>query len=148
MNDLLVPINNIRRLRNEQATRDKILQAFDGIKTHPGIGYGDPILIFFAGHGGETDGPQGWDSKIQFLIPYDCETSSGGVTVHGIPDFLFGRYLDDISKVKGNNIVSTRLECSKRLHISPKDGNIGQLPFRVRHAVNRHQDSDESCSSL
>lgn len=110
INDLLVPSSQIVRLRNEGATRDRILQALSAFKLNNNIKKGDPILIFFAGHGGETDAPPGWGSKIQMLIPYDCEMSTvSGGCVHGIPDFEFGQHLHEISKMKGNNIVRVQL---------------------------------------
>ncbi|KJA22187.1 hypothetical protein HYPSUDRAFT_215982 [Hypholoma sublateritium FD-334 SS-4] len=106
MNDLLVPSSQIFRLRNEEATRDRILRSLNFFRSNNNIKNGDPILIFFAGHGGETEAPPGWGSKIQMLIPYDCEMPIGtGDCVHGIPDFLFGQHLHEISKVKGNNIT-------------------------------------------
>ena len=106
INDLLVPSSQILSLRNEKATREEILRALCSFKYNNNIKYGDPILIFFAGHGAETNAPNGWGSKIQMLIPYDCEMPVSGGCVHGIPDFVLGQHLLEIAAVKGNNIVS------------------------------------------
>lgn len=108
-----VPSSQIRSLRNQEATRSAILKALKAFESDKSIGYGDPILIYFAGHGGETrQQTQTGTTDIQFLIPYDCEMRDrNGEKVHGIPDFLLGQILKQIGNVKGNNIVSKASKC-------------------------------------
>lgn len=107
--DLNVPRNQIRNLRDSQATRAAIIEALMELRQDPRINRGDPILIFFAGHGGSQKGPVEWEcggtgAMIQLLIPADENTQSGGNTP-GIPDYTIGVLLQRIHEEKGNNIV-------------------------------------------
>ncbi|KAK0452944.1 uncharacterized protein EV420DRAFT_1481938 [Desarmillaria tabescens] len=71
---LVVPEQQITILRNEQATRVNIETAIKDLGNNPTIKMGDPILIFYAGHGAEVNAPSGWHStkrKIRMLLPYD-----------------------------------------------------------------------------
>ena len=107
-NDLKVPPENIRNLRNSEATREAIIEAFNDLRDDPQIKKNDPIVIFYAGHGGQTNAPKGWDSeggKVQYLIPYDVETVVNGKTVHGIPDRTIATFLNDLAGSKGDNVV-------------------------------------------
>lgn len=103
-----VPRSNIWNLRNEQATRAGIIQALLNLRTDPHIKFGDPILIFYAGHGGKQNAPASWEAggpKIEMLIPHDFDTQLHGLDVHGIPDRTVGAMLSGLAKEKGNNIV-------------------------------------------
>lgn len=106
--ELNVPNSHIRNLRDEKATRAAILQAFHDLQNDCRIEKGDPILIFYAGHGGETEAPMSWEagaSKIQMLIPHDFGTKINDRNVYGIPDRTVAALLDSLSKKKGDNIV-------------------------------------------
>ncbi|KZV65117.1 hypothetical protein PENSPDRAFT_614510 [Peniophora sp. CONT] len=112
--DLHVPLNQITNLRNEEATRDAIIQGFRAFQTRQSIKKGDPILIFFAGHGTTTDAPPGWVTEtksISLLVPYDCLDQKGAdVMTHAIPDRTVGALLHELAEPqvgegKGNNIT-------------------------------------------
>lgn len=104
-NDLQVPHTQIRTVTYKEATRSAIILAFDELAYDDRIGNGDPILIFYAGHGTEIDAPATWESgsagvKIQAIVPY----SDGAMRI--IPDYILGRLINQIAQKKGNNIVS------------------------------------------
>lgn len=70
------------------------------------IGSGDPILIYYAGHGGEAKPPSKWaKSTIQTIIPHDFGTTVDGRTVPSIPDRTVGMLLGLLAETKGHNIV-------------------------------------------
>ena len=100
---LNVPDNRITILLDQHASRNAIIGAFKNLKDNKEIQSGDPILIFYAGHGAEiVDGDAKETRKIQAIIPQDHD----GITVHPIPDRTVGGLLAEIHKVKGDNIVS------------------------------------------
>ena len=99
-------------LENESATREAILGSLRSCANDPRIQHGDPIVVYFAGHGGEAAAPPGWEAgdrnaDIQLTMPYDVFCQSGGKCVDPIPDRTLGALLDAISENKGNNIVSS-----------------------------------------
>lgn len=118
--DLQVPRTQIVSLRNEEASRGAVIQAFRDLADQVNILWDDPIFIFFAGHGSELDAPEAWKAgghgskpvaplsgafgKFQAILPQDYNTG----TVHAIPDRTIGALLIKIAQKKGNNIVSTR----------------------------------------
>jgi hypothetical protein len=107
-NELGVPSSHIRNLRDDEATRAVIIQAFLDFQRDPRIHFGDAILIYYAGHGGESDGPPNWEtggSKVQMLIPHDFGTTVNGEDIYGIPDRTIGAMLDRIAREKGDNIA-------------------------------------------
>ncbi|KAI0028018.1 peptidase C14, caspase domain-containing protein, partial [Vararia minispora EC-137] len=101
---------HIRTLLNEGATRDKIISGLKKLKTDETIKKGDPILIFYAGHGSTLPKPPEWvatSSEIQCLVAYD-----GGYDdeeekwVKGvIPDVTLAYLLDELAEEKGDNIT-------------------------------------------
>jgi Caspase domain len=106
--DLGVPASQIRLLLNADAARSSIIQEFNKLAADERINRGDPIVIFYAGHGGEVDAPKNWeagDTKIQMLIPHDFRTTVDGQIVHGIPDRTIGTLLSHVAEKRGNNIV-------------------------------------------
>ena len=110
--DLGVSDKQIQMLLNEQASRSGILQAFTDLRMDARIKKGDPILIFYAGHGTEIDSPQGWEAghtKIQAIIPHDF--SEDAPVVHCIPDRTLGTMIDILAKEKGDNIVCHSNHC-------------------------------------
>ncbi|KZV82915.1 hypothetical protein EXIGLDRAFT_754684 [Exidia glandulosa HHB12029] len=94
-------------LRNEQATRTAIIGALSAMKTNDDIKRGDPILIFYAGHGAEVPAPRRWpQSMMQMLIPHNFLPSHPSTPEQrGILDVTLGRYLEQLAKAKGNNIT-------------------------------------------
>jgi hypothetical protein len=93
----------IRILLDHQATRNKIIDAFRDIRNDRRIRSGDPILIFYAGHGTELYPPTTWGKdKIQGLLPHDYKQRR----TYPIPDRTIGALIEDIAREKGNNIAS------------------------------------------
>jgi hypothetical protein len=98
-----VPATQIKTLFDTQASRDGILRAFRALADDDKIKEGDPILIYFAGHGATERIPVGWkvdDPYIQMIVPQNY-----GNGVHGIRDRTIARLIDRISEKKGDNIV-------------------------------------------
>ena len=105
-----VPSSQIWDLRNSEATRAAIIHGIKAFSLNEGIKEGDPILIYYAGHGGSTKTPKGWDvgstGKIELLIPYDHSSPlDDGNPKHGIPDRTLGALLSHLANKKGDNIV-------------------------------------------
>jgi hypothetical protein len=106
--NLGVPASQIRLLLDAEATRGAIIQEFKNLVADRRIHRGDPILIFYAGHGGEVDAPEGWeagDAKIQMLIPHDFCTNVADQATYGIPDRTIGTLLSRVAEKWGDNIV-------------------------------------------
>ena len=103
-------LSNIRDLRDEGATRKRIIEEFKGLAKDDRIQKGDPILIYFAGHGASTKIPD-WrkhlyadeQDVLEVICPVDIGSSGG------IPDFTVSHLLNFISLNKGNNIASLSL---------------------------------------
>ncbi|KZV65119.1 hypothetical protein PENSPDRAFT_690182 [Peniophora sp. CONT] len=111
--DLHVPRDQISNLRNEEATRDAIIQGFRAFQTQQSIKQGDPILIFYAGHGTTAEAPRGWvtaSKDISLLVPYDFSHQSANNLTHAIPDRTIGALLHELAEPqygegKGDNIT-------------------------------------------
>ncbi|KAA1472305.1 hypothetical protein DENSPDRAFT_897123 [Dentipellis sp. KUC8613] len=105
--DLGVSPDNIRNLRDKQATREGIIRELRALATDERIQYGDPIFIFYAGHGSTAKAPDGWEAggpKIQLICPHDHFETVNGRQVVGIPDRTLGSLISNIAKEKGDNI--------------------------------------------
>ncbi|KAJ7493699.1 hypothetical protein FB451DRAFT_1490988 [Mycena latifolia] len=124
-----VPPSAICSLRNAGATRSAILAAFyKHLITNPHIKKDDPIIIYYAGHGGRVRVPESWmypddessvsdatiapdawgtssDSFVETLCPSDEGTRSGDDLVYGIPDITINALLRILAREKGNNIT-------------------------------------------
>ncbi|KAI0028423.1 peptidase C14, caspase domain-containing protein, partial [Vararia minispora EC-137] len=109
--DLLVSEDRIKTLLNHEATHEGIITAVKNLALDSSIAKGDPILIYFAGHGSTVTSPPEWTGgpKIQVLVPYDGNADDGAGT-NLIPDFQFGRLLREIASRKGDNITVV-LDC-------------------------------------
>jgi len=125
-----VPPNNFFLLADKRATRRAII--IDGFQNHLiNNGYiqrGDAIVIFYAGHGSQTDAPNGWvadGGKVETICPYD-ERSKGkdGKEIFGIPDRTIGGLLRSLATAKGDNIVR-----GTRCSFSPLPDNF---PLNIR----------------
>jgi hypothetical protein len=110
--DLAVPQSHIVSLRDNNATRAAIIGAIDNFSTDVRIKKGDPILIYFAGHGGLTKAEPEWKEKngseyIQVVFPWDYDPSAPeqGESGHPIPDRTIRGLINKLSKAKGDNIV-------------------------------------------
>ena len=105
-----VPEANIVSLFNEKASRLAIIDAFRKLRDNERIEKGDPIVIYYSGHGWERPAPDAWGpgSKIQFLLPQDYEAvGTEPIPDHApIPDRSIGALLEDIAEEKGDNIVN------------------------------------------
>ena len=105
-----VPSSQIRDLRDSGATRAAIMEEIKAFAFNKKIKEGDPILIYYAGHGGSADTPKGWEvestGKTEFLIPYDHSSPlDDSSPKHGIPDRTIGALLSHLASKKGDNIV-------------------------------------------
>ena len=105
--DLQVPRNQVALITNEAASRTGIISALEAFCSDNRIHHGDPIFIYFAGHGSSIPSPENWECggpgrKIQILVPQDYAPERG---IHGIPDHVLGWLIKRIAEKKGNNIV-------------------------------------------
>lgn len=88
-----------------------------GLREKECIRADDPIVIYYAGHGGSAPVPPEWEAaggKMQFLVPHDFGKplgGDGGKNVEGITDRAIAVILDKLAAEKGNNIVSGLLTC-------------------------------------
>jgi len=109
---LRVPKAQIVSLRNKEATRSAIIRELGALCAHPTIKMGDPIVIYFAGHGTAYEAPTGWYSatgKISSIVPCDCYMQDENEKkIDPIPDRTVAVLLDklaDPDSGKGNNIT-------------------------------------------
>lgn len=105
---LNIPETRIKMLIDQEATRKEIIENLINLSSLDTIAAGDPIVIFYAGHGGEAPAPPAWaasgpGSMTQMIIPQD---STNGPAIPGIPDRTILQLLNKIAASKGNNIVS------------------------------------------
>ena len=110
--NLGVPSARIRNLHDSKATRAAIIDELKALSLYTEIKEGDPILIYYAGHGDSADIPKGWvgsTGRIELLAPYDYSSLKDGNPMHGIPDRTFGALLSNLASLKGNNIVRQTL---------------------------------------
>ena len=91
-------------LLNQSASRSSILSAFVRLRDDPGIKKGDPILIYYAGHGSEVifESEKGYTKA---LVPQDYSDDPVH-KIYPIPYSTIEALLTQISYEKGNNIVS------------------------------------------
>jgi len=104
---------NIVNLRDDGATRVAIIGAIKSLITNPNIQKDDPIIIYFAGHGGRVSKPKEWSNwytsgpQIEIMCPSDMShTTEGEDCIVGIPDRTISALLHELSLAKGDNIVS------------------------------------------
>ncbi|KAG8795633.1 hypothetical protein FRC12_011979 [Ceratobasidium sp. 428] len=112
INDLHVSPKNINILLDADATREAILGAFQALISDPQIQTGDPILVFFAGHGGHRIAPPPWLKRygytdIQAIFPYNYDPKPQPPTenTNCIPDITIRALLNRLAKEKGDNIT-------------------------------------------
>jgi len=107
MDELGVDAYNIQLLFDEQATRRGIIDALWRLKHADNIRRGDAILIYYAGHCVQVPGPASWateskENLIQCIVPYDFDEHQG---IYGIPNRTFDLLIQDIMRLRGDNIV-------------------------------------------
>jgi len=104
------------RISDERATRRAIIDGFQNhLIENSHIEHGDPMVIFYAGHGSRAYAPDGWiadKKRVETVCPHD-ERSIGhdGKEIFGIPDRTIGGLLRKLSFIKGDNIVRV-LSCT------------------------------------
>ena len=110
---LKVPSGQIHTLLNKEASRAAIIEAFFNLRDDGRIVEGDPIFIYFAGHGSEIASPEGdVGSKLQALLPQDyCVKDEKYVPA--ISDRTIGALIVQIAQKKGDNIVRLIFEFSR-----------------------------------
>ncbi|KAF8991315.1 hypothetical protein BDQ17DRAFT_1433184 [Cyathus striatus] len=100
----------IQELHNSKATRKAIIQGMDNIINSGEIRKDDPIVIYFAGHGGHTrrpelkEWPEGFQN-VQMILPYDTNFERGEWMIEGITDVELGGMLQRMAVKWGNNIT-------------------------------------------
>jgi hypothetical protein len=109
-NHLGVPSSQIVILRDSEATRAAIIDGIKAFSLNDRIKEGDPILIYYAGHGSSVNVPKGWKTghtgKIGLLIPYDHSSLLEDDSYkHGILLRTLGALLSQLAIKKGYNIV-------------------------------------------
>ncbi|KAK0218650.1 caspase domain-containing protein [Armillaria fumosa] len=107
---LRVPKEQIKNLRNEEATRMTIETEINDLGKNPVIKKDDPILIFYAGHGAEANAPFEWPSangRIQMLVPHDFNSSGSASSERGqgVLDMRLSHLLADLAAKKSDNIT-------------------------------------------
>ncbi|KAF8970186.1 caspase domain-containing protein [Flammula alnicola] len=142
--------SRILSLQNAKATRSAIIEAFKTLERCEEIEKNDPIVIYFAGHGGEAQ-IQGHEELTQMLLPYDASPRTKNweelPAVPGIPDYAIRKLLNDIAVEKGNNITVI-FDCCHSGH-----GTRHEFPWlgterRADIPVTITRESDERGSSL
>ncbi|KZV61919.1 hypothetical protein PENSPDRAFT_739635 [Peniophora sp. CONT] len=99
--------NRIELLKDKKATSENIVKSLQALCKNPKIGKGDPILIYYAGHGSNILKPPGWPAEgphIQCLSPHDARVKDGRL-VGVILDRTLGALLKCLAGAKGNNIT-------------------------------------------
>ncbi|KAF8580650.1 hypothetical protein K439DRAFT_1356446 [Ramaria rubella] len=102
--------NQIINLRDDGATKKKILGGFRTPSENPHIKRGDPILIYFAGHGCQLPIPKGWETggaqHIQGIYAQDSQSHpSSEHAIFPVPDLTITSCLNSLSDMKDNNIT-------------------------------------------
>ncbi|KAF9061591.1 caspase domain-containing protein [Rhodocollybia butyracea] len=133
LEDLHVPEENVLTLRDGDATRDKILEAFEThLINNKKIPYGSALLFYYSGHGGRLTAPKSWpvlesvgsdntlEEKVEVLIPSDCVLVSDEnerPTVQTIPDRTINSLLLRMAQKHGDNITVI-LDCCFAAHMN------------------------------
>lgn len=103
--DLVIPTENIQTLVNRSATRSAITEALVRLSNDARISKGDPILIFYAGYGSETQSLESPFSEERCIIPYDYSERQG-LESSALGHRVIASLVSKIAAIKGDNIVS------------------------------------------
>lgn len=104
LENLGVPSDHIKVLRDSQATRDGIITAFrDHLINNPDIKPGSQLFFHYSGHGARVRDTQGIESDgyHESLVAYDSRTP--GKT--DLLDKELGELLEELANARGNNIT-------------------------------------------
>ncbi|KAF9472030.1 hypothetical protein BDN70DRAFT_844906 [Pholiota conissans] len=118
--DLGIPPASIRTLLNSSATRITILEAIRSLQNDDRVANGDPILIYYAGHGGEISSQSNPIDKKRFIVPYDYLQDEKGNNVDPISHVALFMLFSELVEKKGDNITVI-LDCSYALSPSVQD---------------------------
>ena len=108
-----VPPGGILVLKNEEATRDAIIAAFNSHFIHnKNIAYGDAMVFFFGGHCNQMHLPNsGGGTDVQVLsaiVPYNNQDhDSFNMSKIGIPSTTIDALMRHIAIKRGDNLVCT-----------------------------------------
>ncbi|KZV91913.1 hypothetical protein EXIGLDRAFT_718838 [Exidia glandulosa HHB12029] len=108
---LAVDPSHIRNLRDHQATRDGIIDAFAALTSDDRIHRDDAIVIFYAGHGSQAAAPSDWetggrDARIEMIIPHNFfPATTSNRKQQGILDITLSALLTKLAEQKGDNIT-------------------------------------------
>ncbi|KAF8887012.1 caspase domain-containing protein [Gymnopilus junonius] len=106
-----VPNQNIRNLRDLEATRANIISGIQALGSDDRIKKDSPIFIFYAGHGATS---LHLHSELQYEVvcPSDVTIHSEPIAsnpanekISGIPDYEVQRLVNEVAREKGNNIT-------------------------------------------
>lgn len=97
--DFEVRTSNLLLLKNEQATRRKIIETI-GDWLPENAQANDTVLIYFAGHGASDEDPRSLDGLEKFLLPYDTAAHSYNSTA-----ISFGELQRQINRIGAARIV-------------------------------------------
>ncbi len=104
LENLNIPSDHIKILRDNEATREGIISAFhDHLINNPAIQSGDQIFFHYSGHGARVRDMQGIepDGYHESLVAYDSRTP--GKT--DLLDKELGELLEELANAKGSNIT-------------------------------------------
>ncbi|PPQ97869.1 hypothetical protein CVT26_013038 [Gymnopilus dilepis] len=139
VDSLNTPEDHIVVLENQSASRAAILEELRRLANNSDIRPGDPILIYFAGHGSQATAPHGWDAGglygyIQLILPYDSYCGPKGQETQPIADRTLGACLDNIAAGKGNNIFVILDSCHSASGTRSEEGGSSyELVRSTRH---------------
>ncbi|KAI0030162.1 hypothetical protein K488DRAFT_54834, partial [Vararia minispora EC-137] len=108
---LLVPPDQIINLRDEEATRERILLCVRAFAKDSRVNYGDPIFIYFAGYGSSTYAPKVWEPRgisghVNMLLPHDfAPWTNDDRGAQGISMLTLTTLLCQLVQAKGDNIT-------------------------------------------
>ncbi|NER79775.1 MAG: caspase family protein, partial [Leptolyngbya sp. SIO1D8] len=105
-----VPEAHIRTLKDEEATRQNILDTFQHfLIQNPQIQRADQILFWYSGHGSRSRDTQGIepDGYLETLVPQDSRTEG----IYDISDKEIAILLEDLAAAKGENITVVLDSC-------------------------------------
>ncbi|CAE6469513.1 unnamed protein product [Rhizoctonia solani] len=113
VSELKVSPDHIINLRDGAATRQTIIDSIKSLESNPQIEKGDPILIYYAGHGGVIKATDEWMKGngahiVQVIFPFDYVYDNKDDTskpIECIPDRTIAGLLNDLSREKGDNIT-------------------------------------------
>ncbi|VDB92294.1 unnamed protein product [Peniophora sp. CBMAI 1063] len=123
---LHVSLDQIAILHNEKATRMAIIQQLHAFRARRTLRGGDPILIYFAGHGAISKAETTSDRPISMILPYDVDAVKdvdneidgfrGAISTRTLDDILGGLAADESI---GDNITVIFDCCNSPVHWLP-----------------------------